>query len=192
MYGIKSTTVISCAGGPSEGDAIVTCSYTTTGVRAVAPALALMRGCVVWGRMQHAGTAARQANRPRAGGTAAQRQHGGDASGMVATHGGPWRGGVEPPRLEPACAGLGDAGGRQVDGDALGRQGEAQRPERRAHPLARFGHRLVGQADHGEGRQTGADMNMNIDLAGLDTVKRNRIDVCNQTADPPVKRDGGV
>jgi hypothetical protein len=65
MYGIKSTTVISCAGGPSEGDAIVTCSYTTIGVRAVTPVPALMRGCAAWGCMQHAGTATRQASSAR-------------------------------------------------------------------------------------------------------------------------------
>ena len=56
------TTVISCAGGPSEGDAIVTCLYSTIGVRVVTPAPALMRGCVARSRMQHAGTAAMQAS----------------------------------------------------------------------------------------------------------------------------------
>ena len=56
------TTVISCAGGPSEGDAIVTCLYSTIGVRVVTPAPALMRGYVVRSRMQHAGTAAMQAS----------------------------------------------------------------------------------------------------------------------------------
>ncbi len=39
---------------------------------------------------------------------------------------------------------LGEVSGRQVDGDALGRQGEAERMERRAHPLARLADRLVG------------------------------------------------
>ncbi len=48
---------------------------------------------------------------------------------------------------------LGEVGGRQVDGDALRRQRQAHGVERGAHPLAAFGHRLVGQADHCEGGQ---------------------------------------
>ena len=48
---------------------------------------------------------------------------------------------------------LEQVGRREVDGDAPGRQRQAQRVERRAHPLARFADRLVGQADDGEGRQ---------------------------------------
>ena len=51
---------------------------------------------------------------------------------------------------------LGQVGGRQIDGDAPRRQREARGDQRRAHPLARLGHRLVRQADDGEGRQPGA------------------------------------
>ena len=42
-------------------------------------------------------------------------------------------------------------GRREVDRDALGRKGEARGDQRRAHPLARFAHRLVAEADDGEG-----------------------------------------
>ena len=44
---------------------------------------------------------------------------------------------------------LGQVGGREVDGDALRRQREADGVQRAAHPLAAFGHGLVGQADNG-------------------------------------------
>lgn len=43
-------------------------------------------------------------------------------------------------------------GGRHVDGDALGRQRQAERAQGRAHPLAALGDRLVGQADQGDSR----------------------------------------
>ena len=68
-------------------------------------------------------------------------------------------------------------GRRQVDGDALGRQRQAQGAQRRAHPLARFGHRLVGQADHGECRQPRGDMHLDVDVARLDAVKCDRVDM---------------
>ncbi len=46
---------------------------------------------------------------------------------------------------------LQEIGRRQVDGDALGRQGQSDGDEGRAHALAAFAHRLVGQSHHGEG-----------------------------------------
>ena len=57
------------------------------------------------------------------------------------------------------------------------RRGGNARPERvqrRAHPLAQFGDRLVGQADDGEGRQAGRDRHLGLDLDDLDPVKRHR------------------
>jgi hypothetical protein len=65
-------------------------------------------------------------------------------------------------------------GRRQIDRDPLWRQGEAKRIQRRAHPFARFGDRLVGQADDGKGRQPGSDRHLGFDLDDLDPVKRHR------------------
>ena len=48
--------------------------------------------------------------------------------------------------------------------------------QRRAHPLARLGHRLVGQADDVEGRQPGRDLHLDVDGAGLDALERHRRD----------------
>ncbi len=45
-------------------------------------------------------------------------------------------------------------GGRQVDGDDLGRERKADRTQRPAHPLAAFGDRLVGQPDDDEARDS--------------------------------------
>ena len=42
-------------------------------------------------------------------------------------------------------------GRREVDGDPLRRKGETRGDQRRAHPLARFAHRLVAKTDDGEG-----------------------------------------
>jgi hypothetical protein len=47
---------------------------------------------------------------------------------------------------------LGQVGGGEIDGDALHRDREARGDQGGAHPLARFGHRLVGQADEHSGR----------------------------------------
>jgi len=47
---------------------------------------------------------------------------------------------------------LRQVGRREIDGDALRRQREADGGQRRAHPLAAFANRLVRQADDGEGR----------------------------------------
>jgi hypothetical protein len=60
---------------------------------------------------------------------------------------------------------LGQVGGRQVDGDPLGRKREADRGQRRAHPLAAFGDRLVGQADDDERRQPGRQLDLHLDRA---------------------------
>jgi hypothetical protein len=43
---------------------------------------------------------------------------------------------------------LGKVGGREVDGDAPSRQREPRRNQGRAHALAGFRHRLVGQHVH--------------------------------------------
>ena len=48
-----------------------------------------------------------------------------------------------------------EIGGRQVHGDPLGRQREADRGDRGAHPLAALPHRLVGEPDDEEVRHAG-------------------------------------
>ena len=71
------------------------------------------------------------------------------------------------------------------------RRAGSARPEaikRRAHPLARFGHRLVGKADDVEGRQAGRDLHLDVDRAGLDALERHRrdpLDHVSQTMPAP-------
>ena len=50
---------------------------------------------------------------------------------------------------------LGQVGRREIDRDDLGRQRETDRGQRGTHPLAAFGHCLVGQADDDETRDAG-------------------------------------
>jgi hypothetical protein len=71
---------------------------------------------------------------------------------------------------------LGQIGRRQVDGDAPGRQRQADGAQGGAHPLARFGDRLVGQADHGERRQPGDQMHLDIDVDHIDALKCHGVD----------------
>ena len=66
---------------------------------------------------------------------------------------------------------LGQVGGREVDGDALGRKRQPRSDQRRAHPLARFRDRLVGQADDGEGDHAGRDLHLHVDGARLDPLE---------------------
>ena len=63
---------------------------------------------------------------------------------------------------------LGKIGRRQVDGDVLERQAKADGMQGVAHPLAAFGDRLVGQADHGEHVPAAADAHLHLDRLGLD------------------------
>ena len=80
---------------------------------------------------------------------------------------------AERDREVVVAAFLGQVGGRKVDGDPPGRQREPRRHQRRAHPLARLGHRLVGQTDHVERRQPGRDLDLDIDGARLDALERH-------------------
>ena len=66
---------------------------------------------------------------------------------------------------------LRQVGGREIDGDAPRRQRQPGGDQRRAHPLAGLGHRLVGQADDGERRQSRRDLHLHVDGAGLDPLK---------------------
>jgi hypothetical protein len=63
---------------------------------------------------------------------------------------------------------LQQVGGREIDEQAARRQGQAHRRERRAHPLPRLPHRLVGQADDEEGGQPGGDLHLHLDRHRLD------------------------
>ena len=67
-------------------------------------------------------------------------------------------------------------GGRQVDGDATGRQRQPRCNERGAYPLARFGDRLVGKPDDIEGGKAGSDLDLHVDRARFDALERHRRD----------------
>ena len=82
---------------------------------------------------------------------------------------------AERDRQVEVAAFLEQVGGRQVHGDALGRQRQAEGAERGAHPLAAFGDRLVGQADHGEGGQAGRHLHLGVDVDHVDAPERHRI-----------------
>ena len=69
---------------------------------------------------------------------------------------------------------LGNVRRSEVDGDPFGRQRQAERAKRRAHPLAGFGNRLIRQPDHSKGRQPGRDRHLSLDLDDLDPVKGHR------------------
>jgi hypothetical protein len=61
--------------------------------------------------------------------------------------------------------------GREIDRDSPRGQRQPRGDQRRAHPLARLGHRLVGEAYDGERRQPGRDLDLHVDRAGLDPLK---------------------
>ena len=63
---------------------------------------------------------------------------------------------------------LGQVGGREVDGDPLGRQRQPHRGERGLDPLTAFADRLVGQADDDEARYARRDLALHLDPARVD------------------------
>jgi hypothetical protein len=65
-------------------------------------------------------------------------------------------------------------GRRQIDGDAFGRQGEADGVQRAPHPLAALGHGLVGKADNGEGGHARTDLDLHVHGAGFDAFEGDR------------------
>ena len=65
-------------------------------------------------------------------------------------------------------------GGREIDGDPLGRQREARGDQRGAHPLARFGHRLVAESDDHERHIAAGDLHLNVDRARLHPLEGHR------------------
>ena len=72
---------------------------------------------------------------------------------------------------------LRQVGRRQVAGDVLVGQAQANGMQRAAHPLAAFGDGLVGQADDGERVATAADLHLHVDTLGLDAAERDRGDL---------------
>ena len=66
---------------------------------------------------------------------------------------------------------LRQVGRREIDRDPPRRQRQPRGDQRRAHPLARLGHRLVGQADDRKRRQARRDLHLHVDRAGLDPLK---------------------
>ena len=81
---------------------------------------------------------------------------------------------AERDRQVVMAAFLGQVGRGEVDGDALGRQREPGGDQRRAHPLARFGDRLVGEPDDHEGDVAGRDLHLHVDGARLDALEGDR------------------
>ena len=100
----------------------------------------------------------------------------GEARQRVGRDGADRRHQAERDRQVVVAAFLRQVGGREIDGDAARRQRQAGGDQRGAHPLARFGHRLVGQADDVEGRQARRDLHLDVDRAGLDALERHRRD----------------
>ena len=62
-------------------------------------------------------------------------------------------------------------GRREIDGDPPRRQRQPRGDQRRAHPLARLGNRLVREADDRKRRQARRDLHLHVDRAGLDPLK---------------------
>jgi hypothetical protein len=69
---------------------------------------------------------------------------------------------------------LGEIGGREIDGDALGRHGEARRIQCGADSFARFSDRLVAETDHREDHVPIGDLHLHVHRPRLDAFKRNR------------------
>ena len=67
----------------------------------------------------------------------------------------------------------------QIDGDALWRQRKADSAQCRTNPFAGLRHRLVGQTNDGERRQTGCHLNLNIDAYNVDPLKSDGVDTGN-------------
>ena len=117
-------------------------------------------------RRQHAGDRGQRA-------VEAELAEHGEARERVRRHRADRRHQAERDRQVVVAAFLRQVGGREIDGDAARRQRQPGGDQRGAHPLARFRHRLVGQADDVEGRQPGRDLHLDIDGARLDALERN-------------------
>ncbi len=99
---------------------------------------------------------------------------------------------AERDRQVEMAAFLQHVGGRQVDRDALRRQAEAERAQRRAHALPALADRLVRQADDGEGGQPVRHRDLHVDHQGIDALKRDSVDVRDQKTTSPEKCNGPI
>ena len=79
---------------------------------------------------------------------------------------------------------LRQVGGREVDGDALGREGKAHGGQRGAYPLLAFAHRLVGQPDDVEVGEAGRETALHLDSARFQPEIGHRPDQCDQVYSP--------
>ena len=68
---------------------------------------------------------------------------------------------------------LGHVGGREIDGDALGGQRQARGDKGGSDTLARFGDRLVAEADDHEDDRPRGDLHLHVDGTGLDPLERH-------------------
>ena len=91
------------------------------------------------------------------------------------THGGKK---CEGNRQVVVAAFLSQIGRRQIDGDALWREGQAQRPECCPHPLATFAHGLVGEADHRESDGPRRDHDLHVDRQDVDALESHGPHLC--------------
>jgi len=99
----------------------------------------------------------------------------GDLVGRQHVHGG---------KQVEVTAFLTQIGGRQIDGDAFGRQRQAHGSERRAPPLTALPDRLVGQPDNGKRRQPGTHLHLDIDVQHRDATKGYRVRARDQINRP--------
>ena len=94
----------------------------------------------------------------------------------------------ERDRQVVVAAFLRQVGGREVDGDALRRQRQAGGVQRRVHPLAALGDRLVGQADDVEHRLSRRHQHLHVDRNRLDALKGDGGDARDHRQLPPSRK----
>src|SRR5208282_3990652 len=80
---------------------------------------------------------------------------------------------AERDRQVVVAALLRQVGRGEIDGDALGRQGEAGGDEGRADPLLRLSYRLVAEAHDVEDDVAARDMHLHVYGPGLDSLERH-------------------
>jgi len=122
-------------------------------------------------RRQHAGNAAERAVERQL----AQHDVARDGFARHHAHG---REKAEGDRQVVVAALLGEVGRREVDGDALRRQGKAEGAESSAHALAAFAHRLVCQADHDEGKLARRHQHLHVDRQHVDALESHAAHLC--------------
>ncbi len=79
---------------------------------------------------------------------------------------------------------LGQIGGREIDGDALGGKRQTRGDERRAHAVACFGDGLVGEPHEIEGGQSRRDLHLHVHGPRLDAFEGHGGDVLDHATPP--------